>query len=108
MLNFNELFQIWTDDDSKEVFERENKINFEDATNIQFTSGTTRFSKGATLSHFNKLNNTQYNGYLQVHIFQELTDKDRLCISVTIYHCFGMVITNLAAFNYGAAMVYPS
>ena len=103
MLNFNDLYSIATDEDTNELLQREKAINFEDATNIQFTSGTTGYPKGATLSHFNILNNGQYNGY-----FQEFTDKDRICIPVPLYHCFGMVIGNLAALNYGAAMVYPS
>ena len=55
------------------------------------------------MSHFNILNNGMYNGH-----FMELTDSDRVCIPVPLYHCFGMVIGNLAALNYGAAMVYPS
>ena len=103
MLNFNDLYSIYTDDDTSELIKREKQINFEDATNIQFTSGTTGYPKGATLSHFNILNNGQYNGY-----FQEFTDQDKVCIPVPLYHCFGMVIGNLAALNYGATMVYPS
>lgn len=57
MVNFNDLYSISTDDDTNELIKREKAINFEDATNIQFTSGTTGFPKGATLSHFNILNN---------------------------------------------------
>ena len=63
MLNFNDLYSISTDDDTIKLIKREKEINFEDATNIQFTSGTTGYPKGATLSHFNILNNGQYNGY---------------------------------------------
>ena len=103
MLNFSDLDMIHTAKDAEELFYREKAINFEDATNIQFTSGTTGYPKGATLSHFNILNNAMYNGH-----FMELTDKDKICIPVPLYHCFGMVIGNLAALNYGAAMVYPS
>jgi fatty-acyl-CoA synthase len=103
MLNFRDLDTLHTCNDAIELALREKAIDFEDATNIQFTSGTTGFPKGATLSHYNILNNGLYNG-----AFMELTDKDKICISVPLYHCFGMVIGNLAALNYGAAMVYPS
>lgn len=103
MLNFKDLNSIHTPADAEELIYRERGIDYEDATNIQFTSGTTGFPKGATLSHFNILNNGLYNGH-----FMELTDKDRICISVPLYHCFGMVIGNLSALNFGAAMVYPS
>lgn len=58
MLNFKDLEKIFTADDHEELIKRENEINFEDATNIQFTSGTTGYPKGATLSHFNILNNS--------------------------------------------------
>jgi len=63
MLNFKDLETLHTMQDAEELLHREKNINFEDATNIQFTSGTTGFPKGATLSHFNILNNGQYNGY---------------------------------------------
>ncbi len=74
-----------------------------DATNIQFTSGTTGFPKGATLSHRNILNNGFFVGE-QIG----LTQNDRLCIPVPLYHCFGMVMGNLGCITHGAAMVYPS
>ena len=102
MLSFKDLDNIHTIKDAEKLYHREKAIDFEDATNIQFTSGTTGFPKGATLSHFNILNNGLYNGY-----FMELTDKDALCIPVPLYHCFGLVIGNLSALNFGAAMVYP-
>jgi fatty-acyl-CoA synthase len=75
----------------------------DDAINIQFTSGTTGSPKGATLSHRNILN----NGYF-VGLGQGLTAGDRLCIPVPLYHCFGMVMGNLACLVHGATMVYPS
>jgi len=74
----------------------------DDAINIQFTSGTTGFPKGATLTHRNILN----NGYFTAHTIA-LTEVDRICIPVPLYHCFGMVLGNLAALTSGAAMVYP-
>lgn len=74
-----------------------------DPINIQFTSGTTGLPKGATLSHRNILN----NGYF-VGRGMELSADDRICIPVPLYHCFGMVMGNLASLTHGAAMVYPA
>lgn len=74
-----------------------------DAINIQFTSGTTGSPKGATLSHLNILNNAFFIGRAM-----GLRAGDRICISVPLYHCFGMVAGNLGAVAHGATMVYPS
>ena len=74
-----------------------------DAINIQFTSGTTGFPKGATLTHRNILNNGFFIGEAM-----RLTPDDRLCIPVPLYHCFGMVLGNLACLTHGATIVYPS
>ena len=74
----------------------------EDAINVQYTSGTTGFPKGATLSHRNILN----NGYL-VGELVGYTEADRVCVPVPFYHCFGMVMGNLACTSHGAAMVIP-
>ncbi len=74
-----------------------------DPINIQFTSGTTGFPKGATLTHRNILNNGFFVGEAI-----RLTPQDRLCIPVPLYHCFGMVMGNLACVTHGCAMVYPS
>ena len=79
------------------------KLQFDDPINIQFTSGTTGTPKGATLTHHNILNNGYFIGEAQ-----RLTDRDRVCIPVPLYHCFGMVLGNLACITHGAAMVYPS
>ena len=78
------------------------KLQFDDAINIQFTSGTTGQPKGATLTHHNILNNGYFIGEAQ-----RLTDRDRVCIPVPLYHCFGMVLGNLACITHGAAMIFP-
>ncbi len=74
-----------------------------DPINIQFTSGTTGFPKGATLTHRNILNNGFFIGEAM-----RLTPADRLCIPVPLYHCFGMVLGNLACLTHGATIVYPN
>ncbi len=82
--------------------ERESTLQFDDPINIQYTSGTTGFPKGATLSHHNLLNNGFFVGE-----GQRITERDRLCIPVPFYHCFGMVMGNLACSTHGATMVIP-
>ena len=77
-------------------------LNPHDDINIQYTSGTTGFPKGATLSHRNILNNGFFVGETNRY-----TDKDRICIPVPYYHCFGMVMGNLAATTHGATMIIP-
>src|SRR5699024_11503226 len=74
-----------------------------DAVNIQYTSGTTGFPKGATLSHRNILNNGFFVGEINRY-----TDQDRICIPIPYYHCFGMVMVNLAATTHVAAIVLPA
>ncbi|GAB2756009.1 AMP-binding protein [Nocardioides salsibiostraticola] len=83
--------------------DREAGLTPQDPINIQFTSGTTGYPKGATLSHRNILN----NGYLTTETI-ELTEDDRLCIPVPFYHCFGMVMGNLGCTSHGATMVIPA
>ncbi|QKG52162.1 AMP-binding protein [Hymenobacter sp. BRD67] len=82
---------------------REASLQFDDPINIQYTSGTTGFPKGATLSHHNILNNGFFIGETLRY-----TEADRVCIPVPFYHCFGMVIGNLACVSHGACMVIPS
>ena len=82
--------------------ERESELDFDDPINIQYTSGTTGFPKGATLSHHNILNNGFFVGEGCGY-----TAADRICVPVPLYHCFGMVMGNLGALTHGAAVVYP-
>ncbi len=79
------------------------ELSTDDAINIQYTSGTTGFPKGATLSHHNILNNGYFTGELCGY-----TEQDLVCIPVPFYHCFGMVMGNLACTSHGAAMVIPA
>ncbi len=82
--------------------ERENELQFDDPINIQYTSGTTGSPKGATLSHHNILNNGFFIGERLYY-----TEKDRVCIPVPFYHCFGMVLANMACVTHGSCMVIP-
>jgi fatty-acyl-CoA synthase len=83
--------------------ERMSELSCEDAINIQYTSGTTGFPKGATLSHRNILNNAFFAGETLGY-----TPADRVCVPVPLYHCFGMVLGSLAAVTHGACLVLPS
>ncbi len=83
--------------------ERMASLTFDDAINIQYTSGTTGFPKGATLSHHNILNNGFFVGELIGY-----TEADRVCVPVPFYHCFGMVMGNLGATSHGACVVIPA
>ena len=84
------------------LHEAERELGFDDPVNIQFTSGTTGTPKGATLTHRNIVNNGWFVGEAM-----RLTERDRLCIPVPFYHCFGMVLGNLACVTHGACMVIP-
>jgi fatty-acyl-CoA synthase len=87
----------------EQLHTRQAGLHFDQAVNIQYTSGTTGFPKGATLSHHNILN----NGYM-VGESLGLTAQDRLVIPVPLYHCFGMVMGNLGCITHGATMIYPN
>ncbi|ATL69990.1 AMP-binding protein [Nocardia terpenica] len=89
--------------DAQELAAAQRTLSPDDPINIQYTSGTTGFPKGATLSHHNILNNGYFVGELCGY-----TEADRICIPVPFYHCFGMVMGNLAATSHGAAMVIPA
>jgi fatty-acyl-CoA synthase len=82
---------------------RSAQLTFDDPINIQYTSGTTGFPKGATLSHHNILNNGYFVGEVCGY-----TEADRICVPVPFYHCFGMVMGNLAATSHGACVVIPA
>jgi fatty-acyl-CoA synthase len=96
-----------TSDSSKvskdELTTLEASLQFDDPINIQYTSGTTGFPKGATLSHHNILNNGFFIGETLRY-----SEKDRVCIPVPFYHCFGMVLGNLACTTHGSCMVVPA
>jgi fatty-acyl-CoA synthase len=83
--------------------DRQASLHFKDPINIQYTSGTTGFPKGATLSHYNIVN----NGFFVTESLQ-LTHKDKLIVPVPLYHCFGMVLGNLGAMTHGATVIYAS
>jgi fatty-acyl-CoA synthase len=89
--------------DPAQLLARAATLTFDDPINIQYTSGTTGFPKGATLSHHNILN----NGYFVAEGLG-YTEKDRVCLPVPLYHCFGMVMGNLAATSHGACVVLPA
>ena len=91
------------DVDHARLAERMAELSADDPINIQYTSGTTGYPKGATLSHHNILN----NGFFVTETIQ-LTEHDRLCIPVPFYHCFGMVMANIGCTTHGAAMVIPA
>src|SRR5438309_4096273 len=86
----------------RRLAESEAELQFDDPINIQYTSGTTGFPKGATLSHHSILNNGFFIGEALRY-----TELDRVCIPVPFYHCFGMVLGNLACTTHGATMVVP-
>ncbi|MBV9415830.1 MAG: AMP-binding protein, partial [Solirubrobacterales bacterium] len=88
--------------DERALAEREATLDPHDAINIQYTSGTTGFPKGATLSHHNILNNGRLGGHILRY-----TERDRVCVPVPFYHCFGMVMGNLACVTHGACVVVP-
>jgi fatty-acyl-CoA synthase len=103
MLNFDDVATAGGNAERMKLADLGPKLQFDDAINIQFTSGTTGHPKGATLSHHNILN----NGYFVAEGLR-LTPADRLCIPVPLYHCFGMVMGNLGCLTHGSTMVYPA
>ena len=103
MFNWQQFLALGEDVADDELDERQASLDFDDVINIQYTSGTTGLPKGASLTHRNILNNGFFSGEGML-----LTDKDRLCIPVPFYHCFGMVLANLACVTHGATMVVPA
>jgi len=103
MFRFSDIAAMAPADASEQLAARALVSQPDDAINIQFTSGTTGLPKGATLTHFNVLNNGYFVGQAM-----NFTDQDRLCIPVPLYHCFGMVMSVLTSVLFGATMVFPS
>ena len=103
MMSWNSLLGLSEEVSQDSLDTRQASLKPDEAINIQYTSGTTGFPKGATLSHHNIIN----NGFF-VTESQRFTDQDRLVIPVPLYHCFGMVMGNLGCITHGATMIYPS
>jgi fatty-acyl-CoA synthase len=103
MFTWDELLKKAEEVTNDELIERGEGLAFDDAINIQYTSGTTGFPKGVVLTHHGVLN----NGYI-IGEGMGFTEKDRLCIPVPFYHCFGMVLSNLACVTHGSTMVLPA
>jgi len=103
MLPWSSLLALGDNVSQEALQEVQGAQEFDDPINIQYTSGTTGFPKGATLSHHNILN----NGYFVAEL-QNITPQDKICIPVPLYHCFGMVMGNLGCVTHGATMVYPA
>jgi fatty-acyl-CoA synthase len=103
MYNFDDLPSLAGAAEREQVKALAERLQFDDAINIQFTSGTTGHPKGATLTHRNILNNGFFVGEAI-----GLQAGERLCIPVPLYHCFGMVMGNLGCLTHGATMVYPA
>jgi fatty-acyl-CoA synthase len=102
MLSWEGLLDLAERVTLQELRECGDQLQFDDPVNIQYTSGTTGFPKGATLSHYNILN----NGFM-VGESLKLSEHDRLVIPVPLYHCFGMVMGNLGCLTHGTTMIYP-
>jgi len=103
MFTWEDLVKRAEEINSDELIERGESLAFDDPINIQYTSGTTGFPKGVVLTHHSILN----NGYI-IGEGMGFSEKDRLCIPVPFYHCFGMVLSNLACATHGSTMVLPA
>ena len=102
MYRWSEVIEMGEYISDEELEEREAGVEFDDALNIQYTSGTTGYPKGVTLSHHSVLNNG-----LIIGDGMAFTNEDKLCIPVPFYHCFGMVLSNMACVTHGTTMVIP-
>ena len=102
MLRFADLAAMAGVEERARLAELSDRLQPDDAINVQFTSGTTGMPKGATLTHFNVINNGYFVGQAM-----RFTEQDRLCIPVPLYHCFGMVMSVLTCVAHGAAMIFP-
>jgi len=103
MYNFGAVCQMGGEAETARMKEIQASLSAQEVINIQFTSGTTGNPKGASLTHFNILNNAN-----QVAAGMKFTEQDRLCIPVPMYHCFGMVLGKLACVTRGAAAIFPA
>jgi len=97
------LYELAKGISNEDLIECENTLDPQDVINIQYTSGTTGFPKGAQLTHFGILNNAYFCG-----VNMNLTERDSICIPVPLYHCFGCVLGTLTSVNFGIKMVFPS
>jgi len=102
MFSWDEVNRRGREVTAGELAAREESLSFDDAINIQYTSGTTGFPKGVVLSHHSILNNGKIIGD-----GMNFSEMDRLCIPVPFYHCFGMVLSNMACMTHGSTMVLP-
>lgn len=103
IFNWKDFLNLSKNIDDAKLEKRQESLDADDAINIQYTSGTTGFPKGATLSHHNILNNGYFTG-----VTMNFSQEDRLVVPVPLYHCFGMVLANLACLTHGACAIYPS
>lgn len=103
-LRFKDLMEMGTRSNLDYIHNLQKKLQFDDPINIQFTSGTMGFPKGATLSHHNIVNNARGVGFQ----LQYNTERSRICIPVPLYHCFGMVMGSLMTITHGAVVVMSS
>lgn len=102
-MRWEDLLELAKSISTETLAERQGKLSPDDIINIQYTSGTTGFPKGAQLTHFGILNNAHSCG-----TNMNLTDKDSICIPVPLYHCFGCVLGTLVSVNFGNKMVFPA
>ena len=102
-IQWDDLHELAKSISDEDLAEREETLDPKDIINIQYTSGTTGFPKGAQLTHFGILNNAYFCG-----VNMNLTDRDSICIPVPLYHCFGCVLGTLTSVNFGIKMVFPS
>ena len=100
MLNFQDVIDLGKEVSDEELYEIQNSLDCHDVVNMQYTSGTTGFPKGVMLTHFNIVNNAYWVGQ-----YLGLSNKDRMCIPVPFFHCFGCVLSTLNCVIYGATMV---
>lgn len=103
-INFSDIMKAGTTKDRTEIQNLQNRLQFDEPINIQFTSGTTGNPKGVTLSHHNIVNNS----YFVAQRLNYHTNETTICIPVPLYHCFGMVLGSLCTVTAGATCVYPS